>query len=75
MTAAAQVDAELAAIALHGYQPRACACGVNVEPRWGVKDERLQMSIGPDCGRVPTVVWDCPGCGEKRAEPHEERSP
>jgi hypothetical protein len=63
------VEAELAAIALHGYAARRCTCGVHVEPRFAARAEQIELSNG----RVPTVVWDCPGCGEKRAEKHEER--
>lgn len=69
------VDAVLASLALTGYAARKCRCGVVVEPRFAARDEQLEMSGGPNNGRVPTVVWDCPGCGDARKVPHEGRAP
>jgi hypothetical protein len=65
-----QLDLERAAEAraVAGYAPRTCGCGETVEPRLARFSEQLQMSGG----NVPTVIWDCLQCNEKRAEPIEE---
>lgn len=67
MDAAAATDSTLAALALDGYPARHC-CGKEVFPRFALRAEQLEMSGG----RVPTVIWDCPNCSSKRAEPHHE---